>query len=158
MKTLVDRFRQLGRYPTAVIGLIIIALLVIVSIVTPFIMPYNEAIRLWRGGEDIWGRYPRNAAPAWQNWFTSTDVSNTIILDSADGDGNVTVEQLSADTSEASFSFEFDFPYDTFPPEVSVFADAVYDSKQPFVEMVWICLLYTSLPVAQASRCAKIRD
>ena len=116
----------------------IIALLIIVSVVTPFIMPYNEAIRLWRGGEDIWGRYPRNAAPAWQNWFTSTDVSNTIILDSADGDGNVTIEQLSADTREAHYSFEFDFPYDTFPPEVSVFASATYDAKQPFVEMTWI--------------------
>ena len=54
MKTLLERFRQLRSYPTAVIGLIIIALLVIVSVVTPFIMPYNEAIRLWRGGEDIW--------------------------------------------------------------------------------------------------------
>jgi peptide/nickel transport system permease protein len=138
MKTLLERFRQLRSYPTAVIGLIIIALLVIVSVVTPFIMPYNEAIRLWRGGEDIWGRYPRNAAPAWQNWFTSTDVSNTIILDSVEGDGNVTIEQLSADTREARYSFEFDFPYDTFPPELTVFANARYDSKEPFVEMIWI--------------------
>ena len=138
MKANIERLRQLGRYPTAVIGLVMITLLVIISIVTPFIIPYNEAIRLWRGGEDIWGRYPRNAAPAWRNWFTSNDVSNTIILDSADGDGNVTIEQLSADTREARYSFEFDFPYDTFPPEVSVFANATYDAKQPFVEMTWI--------------------
>lgn len=72
MKNLLERLRLLTRYPTAVIGLVIISLLLLVSVLTPIIMPYNEAIRLWRGGEDVWGRYPRNAAPAWQNWFTRT--------------------------------------------------------------------------------------
>ena len=138
MKTQLERLRQLGRYPTAVIGMVIIVLLLVVSIITPFIMPYNEAIRLWRGGEDIWGRYPRNAAPAWQNWFTSTDLSNTIIIDSAEGDIDVPTEQISADTRESRFSFEFDFPYDTFPPEVTLFSTAQYTSKQPFVELTWI--------------------
>ena len=138
MKTQLERLRQLGRYPTAVIGMVIIVLLLVVSIITPFIMPYNEAIRLWRGGEDIWGRYPRNAAPAWQNWFTSTDLSNTIIIDSAEGDIDVPTEQISADTRESRFSFEFDFPYDTFPPEVTLFSTAQYASKQPFVELTWI--------------------
>lgn len=138
MKNLLERLRLLTRYPTAVIGLVIISLLLLVSVLTPIIMPYNEAIRLWRGGEDVWGRYPRNAAPAWQNWFTRTDLSNTIIIDSADGDIDVTTEQLSADTRESTFSFEFDFPYDTFPPEVTLFTNARYKSKQPFVEMTWI--------------------
>ena len=138
MKTQLERLRQLGRYPTAVIGMVIIVLLLVVSIITPFIMPYNEAIRLWRGGEDIWGRYPRNAAPAWQNWFTNTDLSNTIIIDSAEGDIDVPTEQISADTRESRFSFEFDFPYDTFPPEVTLFSTAQYASKQPFVELTWI--------------------
>jgi peptide/nickel transport system permease protein len=138
MRENIARLRQLGRYPTAVIGLIIIGILVIVSIVTPIIMPYNEAIRLWRGGEDIWGKYPRNAAPAWTNLFTSTDKAASIILDSAEGDVEKTVEQISADTREAQFSFEFDFPYDNFPPELTVFATAQYTEKQPFVEMTWV--------------------
>jgi peptide/nickel transport system permease protein len=137
MRSIIDRLRQLGRYPTAVIGLVVIVLLLIVSVITPFIIPYNEAIRLWRGGEDIWGRYPRNAAPAWRNWFTSNDVSNSIILDTAEGDVVGTEEQLSEGTREVRYSFEFDFPYDTFPPEMTIFANAVYDSKQPFVELTW---------------------
>jgi len=138
MSMLKSGFRQLRQYPTAIIGLIIIGLLLIVSIITPILIPYNEAIRLWRGGESVWRYYPRNAAPAWRNWFTSTDLAGSIILNSAEGDVEPTIEQISADTREARFSFEFDFPYDTFPPEVIMFASAQYTSKQPFVEMTWI--------------------
>ena len=64
MKGILSSLRQLRQYPTAVIGMIIIGLLLVVSIITPIIMPYSEAIRLWRGGELVWRYYPRNAAPA----------------------------------------------------------------------------------------------
>src|SRR5690606_34084139 len=97
-----------------------------------------EAVRLWRGGETVWREYPRNAAPAWRNWFTSTDLAASIILRTEEGDVEPVYEQVSADTREARFTFEFDFPYDTFPPEVIMFASAQYESKQPFVEMFWI--------------------
>lgn len=138
MKNLLASLRQLRQYPTAVIGSIIIGLLLVVSIITPIVMPYSEAVRLWRGGETVWREYPRNAAPVWQNWFTSTDLAASVILDTADGDVEPTYEQLSADTREARFTFEFEFPYDTFPPEVILFASAQYQSKQPFVELTWI--------------------
>ncbi len=138
MKGIFGSLRQLRQYPTAVIGLIIIGLLLLVSILTPIIMPYSEAVRLWRGGEGVWRFYPRNAAPAWMNWFTSTDQAASVIIDSAAGDVEPVIEQISADTREARYSFEFDFPYDTFPPEVIVFASAKYSDKQPFVEMTWI--------------------
>ena len=74
MSRLSAGLRQLRQYPTAVIGLIVIGLLLVVSIITPIYMPYSEAVRLWRGGETVWREYPRNAAPAWRNWFTSTEV------------------------------------------------------------------------------------
>jgi peptide/nickel transport system permease protein len=137
MKTLLSGLRQLRQYPTAIIGSIIIGLLLIISVITPIIMPYSEAVRLWRGGETVWREYPRNAAPVWQNWFTGTDLAASVILDSADGTVEPTYEQVSADTREARFTFEFEFPYDTFPPEVIMFASAQYESKQPFVEMLW---------------------
>ena len=53
MKTLLSRFSQLRQYPTAVAGMVIIGLLLLVSIITPMIIPYSEAVRLWRGGE-VW--------------------------------------------------------------------------------------------------------
>lgn len=138
MSRLSAGLRQLRQYPTAVIGLIVIGLLLVVSIITPIYIPYSEAVRLWRGGETVWREYPRNAAPAWRNWFTSTDLAASIILRTEEGDVEPVYEQVSADTREARFTFEFDFPYDTFPPELIMFASAQYESKQPFVEMLWI--------------------
>jgi peptide/nickel transport system permease protein len=137
MRNILAGLRQLRQYPTAVIGLIIIGLLLVVSVITPLVMPYSEAVRLWRGGESVWRDYPRNAAPAWRNWFTSRDLAASVIINSAEGDIEPTIEQVSDTTREARFTFEFDFPYDTFPPEVILFASADYDSKQPFVELLW---------------------
>lgn len=138
MSGLTARLRQLGRYPTAIVGLIIIGILVLVSIITPILIPYSEAVRLWRGGEDIWGFYPRNAAPSWLNWFTSEDRASSIILDSREGEGSKEITEVSADTREASFTFEFDFPYDTFPTEMILFTQAQFTTKEPFVELTWI--------------------
>lgn len=137
MEAFLFRLRQIGRYPSAVLGLVIIALLIIVSIITPLIIPYSEAIRLWRGGEEQWRTNPRNAAPVWQNWFTSVDQPATIVFDSAEGDGEQSMEQLSEDTHEVRYIYEFEFPYDAFPPELIVFTTANYASKQPFVELLW---------------------
>ncbi len=137
MSALALRWQQLRRYPSAVVGLIVIAMLVIVSIATPLVLPYSEAIRLWRGGDQEWRTNPRNAAPAWQNLFTETDQAATIVFDSAEGDGEQVAEQLSADTREVRYIYEFEFPYDTFPPELILFTSATYASKQPFVELLW---------------------
>jgi hypothetical protein len=78
-------WRQIRGYPSAIIGLVLIAILIVVSIATPLILPYSEAIRLWRGGEDIWRVSPRTAAPAWLNWFTDKDQPATIVFDSKFG-------------------------------------------------------------------------
>lgn len=137
MEAFLARIKQLRRYPSAVVGLVIIALLIIVSIVTPLVIPYSEAIRLWRGGEEQWRTNPRNAAPVWQNWFTSVDQPATIVFDSAEGDGEQSEEQLSEDTREVRYVDEFEFPYDAFPPELIVYTTADYASKQPFVELLW---------------------
>jgi peptide/nickel transport system permease protein len=137
MRNILAGLRQLRQYPTAVIGLIIIGLLLVISVITPLVMPYSEAVRLWRGGESVWRDYPRNAAPAWRNWFTSRDLAASVIINSAEGDIEPSIEQVSDTTREARFTFEFDFPYDTFPPEVILFASADYASKQPFVELLW---------------------
>ncbi|MBK6327168.1 MAG: ABC transporter permease [Chloroflexi bacterium] len=138
MKAFTSFFKQLRQYPSAVVGLIIITLLLTVSVITPIMIPYSEAIRLWRGGEDLWKENPRNAWPVWYNWFTAKDLPATIVFHSVDGDGDVVVNQLSADTREALYTFEFDFPYDEFPPELILFANAAYSVKQPHIEMTWL--------------------
>ncbi len=137
MKAIIDSFQQIRRYPSAMIGLTLIGILLLVSIITPIVIPYNEAVRLWRGGDDIWAENPRNAAPVWQNWFRNSKQPETIVFDSTEGDGNKTIETLSESTQEVRFIYEFDYSYDDFPPELILFANATFDEKQPHVEMKW---------------------
>jgi peptide/nickel transport system permease protein len=77
-------FRTLLQYPSAIAGLIVITFLLAISVYAVVTIPYSEAIRLWRGGDDVWRAYPRNAPPAWVNYFSSVKKANTIIMDSAD--------------------------------------------------------------------------
>ncbi len=137
MNVFTRSWRQIRGYPSAVIGLVIVSILIIVSIATPLIMPYSEAVRLWRGGENVWRTSPRTAGPVWLNWFSEKDQPATIVFDSVRGDGERIVEQLSEDTREIRFIYEFEFPYDDFPPELIVFTTADYATKQPFVELIW---------------------
>ena len=137
MKRILLSLRQARRYPSVFIGLAIIALLIIVSIATPIVIPYSEAVRLWRGGDDVWVANPRNAWPIWYNWFNRTKLPPTIVFDSAQGDGEMTVEETSASTREIHLIHEFDYQYDLFPPELILFTEAHFREKQPFIEMLW---------------------
>ena len=137
MGAVVSGLRQLRQYPSAIAGLIIIGLVLLVAFITPIIIPYNEAIRLWRGGGGVWATSPRNAAPIWTNWFSRSDLPATIEFASTEGDGNKSVERLSEDTREALFTYEFEFPYDEFPPELILFSEAQFDEKQPHLELTW---------------------
>jgi peptide/nickel transport system permease protein len=137
MSAIFARIQQIRRYPSAIVGLLIISLLLIVSVVTPIILPYKEAIRLWRGGEDLWAESPRNAWPIWYNWLPGHNVPQTIVFRSAEGDGSKTVARLSEGTREARFIYEFDYTYDEFPTELILFAKAKFAEKQPYVEMNW---------------------
>ena len=49
-------FREISQYPSAIVSLIIILLMLIVSVWVVIAIPYHEAVRLWRGGELVAGR------------------------------------------------------------------------------------------------------
>ena len=79
--------RTLGefrRYPSAVAGLMIIVVLIAVSIYAVIVYPYSEAVRLWRGGVDVWRDSPKNAQPIWANLFRKGDLPKTIVVNSQD--------------------------------------------------------------------------
>ena len=134
MKTL----RELVRYPAAVFGLVIVLALVVLSIYAIVSMPYSEAVRLWRGGEDVWYHTPKNAAPVWTNWFTAKDLPATIRMHSDDESVVKSVEKGTGDMTNIAFAFTFEFPYDDFPREMSVFFTAKYSEKPPHVSMTWL--------------------
>jgi peptide/nickel transport system permease protein len=131
---------QLFRYPSAALGLFIIAALLVVSICTVIVLPYDEMIALWREGDEIWARNPRAAAPAWFNLFRREDLPRTIRMRSHGGDGAVGKSSTAAseNMTEIVISFPFDFQYDGFPQDLLVTIDATYGEKKPLAIMTWL--------------------
>ncbi|MBV7338299.1 ABC transporter permease [Chloroflexi bacterium TSY] len=125
------------KYPSAGIGMIIISLLVGLAIYAPIALPYSEAIRLWRGGETVWKESPKNARPAWYNYF-GLNLPETIVLSSKTNESLKERTVLTESLTDVIFTFEFDYTYDDFPQELLVFFDAEFDEKRPLVEMTWI--------------------
>jgi len=137
MTRLLKSLREITRYPSAVIGLIIIFGLIVVSIITLITIPYDEAVRLWRGGEDIWYNSPKTASPKWTNWFRREKLPETLTLNTADGEVEKTYEQ-GENTTKIKFSYIFDYQYDDFPDELSLYFDAKFNEKLPHVNITWL--------------------
>lgn len=138
MNWLRQTFRDIRQYPSAVIGLVLILTIVGLAVYTVITIPYSEAIRLWRGGEEIWGETPRTVPPAWTNWFRSRKVPETLVL-SIDDEG-VTKETaiISEDMYDVTMTYTFDYPYDGFPQSMSVFFTTQYETRAPHVSMSWL--------------------
>lgn len=126
-------WRELARYPSAVVGLLIILLLGGVALITPMAIPYGEALERWRGGE-MWQRYPVNAAPVWVDRLRGGNAARTL-----------TVESRTAEVEEAAFPggrrlqipLEFDYAYGGFPSEINLFLTAEGHARAPFVRLLW---------------------
>ncbi len=136
MELLRDTLRELRYYPSAVVGLIIIGLLALFSVYTVIAIPYEEAITLWRGGENVWYRLPRTAPPAWTNLFRTKKLPESLILDSREGKAQRSEKPLS-DGKQITMNFEFDFQYDAFPDDLALYFYPSYDKKAPFVSVTW---------------------
>lgn len=137
-----NSFRQILKYPSAILGGVIILALIGIALYTVIAIPYNEATHLWRSGESVWQDYPRNARPAWTNWFTRDDLAVSIILNSEEESNSDQIEQsvevLSENTTEHKYVFTFDFTYDRFPDDIILFVNGLYEAKKPYVELTWI--------------------
>jgi peptide/nickel transport system permease protein len=142
MNALKKSFQEILQYPSAIAGLVIILLLVSLSVYALVTIPYQEAIRLWRGGDDIWYANPQYAPPAWVNVFSREKLPVSFSLSTADAEKNdaVTkeVELRDQDTSKTLITFTFDYEADDFPQEISLFFDTTFEAKQPFVSILWV--------------------
>ena len=134
---MISALRELPRYTSAVLGLAIIAVLGGIALYGVIAIPYPEAIRLWRGGEGIWIETPRNAQPAWVNLFSRSNLPKTIVLDSRNGDVK-RIDQISDSVKSVRISLEFDYPYDDYPSELTLFFDAGFSEKAPHVTLFWL--------------------
>jgi peptide/nickel transport system permease protein len=138
MKTLKNSFRELLRYPSAILGLVIILILLGVATYALVTIPYSEAVRLWRGGEDVWYRNPKYAAPGWFNFFSSKKQPLSFAVNTADGSMTKTITPNDQDTSTVDITYSFDYKYDGFPQEVVLYFKPTYEQKFPFASVTWI--------------------
>ncbi|TLN28629.1 ABC transporter permease, partial [bacterium] len=140
MKTLRNFFRDIAHYPSAVAGMIIILLLVALAVYALIKIPYKEAIRLWRGGEEVWYQNPKFAPPIWYNWFTEKKQPVSFAVKSGDGEGMMqkTVTVGEQDTSSIEMAYNFDYNYDGYPQDLLIYFTSSYAAKQPFVSVYLI--------------------
>jgi peptide/nickel transport system permease protein len=120
------------------VGVVMILVLLGFAVYAIFALPYSEAVRLWRGGEEIWYDTPKKAAPVWYNLFRQEKLPATISIDSEDEGVGKTIEASSEEITDIQFEYTFDYPYTLFPREVSLFFNAKYDEKAPHVSMTWL--------------------
>jgi peptide/nickel transport system permease protein len=131
--------RELVGYPSAVMGLIIIAILIFGSIYAVVALPYLEVGELWYT-EGLGGEYtvPKLAQPGWLNLLRRDDLLSTLILKEQDEGVIKTVEPGSNGTSSVSIAFTFEYSYGALPEEFLIDFTPNYDIKRPFAFMTWI--------------------
>ena len=140
MKRIKEILQDFLRYPSAVAGAIVILLLIALAIYAMIKIPYNEAIRLWRGGEEVWYQNPKTAPPEWFNAFSSKKQPVSFSVKSGETEGSLlkVVTPGGQDTTSIDFTYKFDYQYDYFPQDLLIYFNSTYTSKQPFVSVYLI--------------------
>jgi peptide/nickel transport system permease protein len=137
MKALQNTLRTLWAYPSAVVGLFVVLLLVFTAIYAMVKIPYSEAIRLWRGGEEVWYQNPKFAPPAWINLFSTRKYAESFSVRTTDGSMGKEVTPGNKGTTTIVVSHDFNFSYDYLPQDVILYFTSTFQQKQPFVSVEW---------------------
>jgi peptide/nickel transport system permease protein len=138
MNNLKSSFGNLFYYPSAVLGILVVFLLVFTAVYALVRIPYTEAIRLWRGGEEVWYQNPKFAPPAWINFFSSRKYAESFAVRTSDGTMTSEVTPGAEGTSTMLASYSFDFSYDYYPQDLILYFISQYNEKQPFISVEWI--------------------
>jgi peptide/nickel transport system permease protein len=141
MKELQRSLRELLRYPSAIVSLSLISLMIVFSVYTIVTIPYGEAIRLWRGSEEDWYKYPKQAAPAWANLFSAKKQPISFFLNSSEeveGEAEKQIETRQDGSKKVTITYTFEYEYDDFPQDIILYTNASYSSKKPLLGVTWI--------------------
>ena len=84
------------------------------------------------------GRHTSQCSPVWFNWFYKEKQPVTINLNSAKDPSLKSVQDLGGGMSMVDVVFEFDYNYDGFPSEISLFFTSKFNSARPNVDITWI--------------------
>jgi peptide/nickel transport system permease protein len=135
MRAILKNLRDLFQYPSAVVGLVMVSVIVAIAIYAIIAIPYNQAIILWRGGEDQWYRYPKYAMPVWVNYFRKDKLPETIVLSTIDNPMYKTVETNAKGSSIIIIELPFEYNSDYFPEDILLGFRSTYKEKAPFVSV-----------------------
>jgi peptide/nickel transport system permease protein len=138
MKALRNSLSTLLKYPSAVVGLLVILGLVFIAVYAVVTIPYDEAIRMWRGGEDVWYQNPKFAAPAWINLFSSKKYAESFSVKTQDGGIPKDVTPGAEGTSTMAATYAFTFNSDYLPQDLILYISSNYEQKQPFISAEWL--------------------
>ncbi len=136
MMRLKKHFKEIKQYPSAIIGSIMIALLILTAIIVVIAIPYRQAVTYWQGGS-ILADNPRNARPVWQDWLSSEDLTRHQILSTRDNPDFKSTTDLNG-IREYEIEFPIDYQYDTFPRELNLFFSTNYEESRPRATVEWI--------------------
>lgn len=138
MKTAKRTLKEIMRYPSAVTGMVMILILVIIAAYAMISIPYSQAIVLWRGGEDVWYQNPKLVPPAWFNWFAKEKKPESFVINSSTGEYQRTVDTKSDGSSVITLTYTFDYQYDDFPQDMLLYIKSTFAEKKPFVSITWV--------------------
>jgi len=160
MRMLLRGLKEMRRYPSAIIGMTILGVLICVSLYAVIAIPYSEAIRLWRGGEEAVRYNPQNAPPVWTDLFSGQRLARTIAVRGEDGTTHV--EPIGDGMSRVEIVLPFRFDYDTFPSELMLRArftppPELEETVRPRYSMEWRFPDETSLDVV-TNRMIRVTD
>jgi peptide/nickel transport system permease protein len=138
MNTMRNSFQKLLYYPSAVVGIFVVLLLIFTAIYAMVKIPYREAITMWRGGEDVWYQNPKFAAPAWINLFSKQKYAESFSVGTADGTMEKVVDPGAEGTATYTMNYAFDFQYDLYPQDMILYVKSTFQEKQPFISLEWV--------------------
>ena len=133
-----NQFRDITRYPSAIVGLVIILILIGISIYTIIALPYDQTVVKWRGGDNVWQDNPRTVPPTWTNFFRSEKLPESIIFNSTDEGVEKQVTPLKDERTDIQMTITFDYTADEFPQEVIMFFTSTFEKKAPYISLTWI--------------------
>ena len=129
--------RELRRYPSAIVGMVILVIFVLFAIYALIAIPYDQAVYLWRGSGP-WLESPMRAAPLYYDWFTRDKLPRTFIITLEDEGVTVTEEMLGGGMKQLTIVLPFDYDYDGFPSELQLYQDWQFETGQrPSVYLTW---------------------
>jgi peptide/nickel transport system permease protein len=124
---------QMRRYPSAVAGFAVILFLIGMALYTVIAIPYTQVLQEWRAGEH-WRMHPANAGPVGADRLLGGNAPPTLTISSDAAE----VEAARFDGGrQVRIPLAFDFAYDDFPSELTLFLTVGGTERPAFVEATW---------------------